>query len=66
MLTQQEIMNHAFKDLLLHEEMSAKKYADLAKEVKDPEMQKMFFEMEVAANTRYSTLTQKMNKFGIA
>lgn len=65
MLTEHEIMNNAFKDMLFHEEVLAKKYAELQKEITDPQIQKMFQGLEMAARTRYSTLSQKMNVLGI-
>ena len=61
MLSKQEIMNHAFKDLLSHEELLAKKYAELQKEITDPKMQTMFQGLEMAARTRYKMLSQKMS-----
>jgi hypothetical protein len=65
MLSKQEIMNHAFKDLLSHEELLAKKYAELQKEITDPKMQTMFQGLEMAARTRYKMLSQKMSGLGI-
>ena len=65
MLTEQELINNAFKDMLFHEEMLAKKYTDLVRDVKDPQIQKMFHEMEVAAHARYNAITQRMGKFSI-
>jgi hypothetical protein len=64
-LSQQEIMNNAFKDLLFHEEGLAKKYADLQKNITDPQVQKMLQGMEMAARTRFNILSQKMSGFGI-
>lgn len=65
MLSEQEIMNNAFKDLLFHEEVSAKKYAELQKGITDPQMQNMLQGLEMAARTRYNMLSQKMSGFGI-
>lgn len=65
MLTEQEIMNNAFKDLLFHEEVLAKKYADLQKEITDPQLQKMFQGLEMASRTRFNMISQKMIGFGI-
>lgn len=65
MLSQQEIMNNAFKDLLFHEEVLAKKYAELQKNITDPQVQKMLQGMEMAARTRFNILSQKMSGFGI-
>ncbi|MBM7647813.1 hypothetical protein JOC78_000753 [Bacillus ectoiniformans] len=65
MLSELEMMNNAFKDLFFHEDLLAKKYAELQKEVTDPQMQKMFQGLEMAARTRYKVLSQKMSGFGI-
>lgn len=65
MLSEQEMMNHAFKDLLYHEEVLAKKYAELKKDITDPQLQKMFQGLEMASRTRYNMLSQKMSGFGI-
>lgn len=65
MISEQEMMNNAFKDLLFHEEVLAKKYAELQKEITDPQMQSMFQGLEMAARTRYNMLSQKMSGFGI-
>lgn len=65
MLSEKEIMNNAFKDVLFHEEVLAKKYAELQKEVTDPQIQKMFQGLEMAARTRYNVLSQKMKGLGI-
>ena len=65
MLSEKEIMNYAFKDILFHEEVLAKKYAELQKEVTDPQIQKKFQGLEMAARTRYNVLSQKMNGLGI-
>lgn len=65
MLSEQEMMNNAFKDLLFHEEVLAKKYAQLKKDITDPQMQTMFQGLEMAARTRYNMISQKMSVFGI-
>lgn len=65
MLSEQEIMNNAFKDLLFHEEVLANKYAELQKEITDPQMQNMFQGLEMAARTRYKMISEKMGGFGI-
>ena len=65
MLTEREMMNHAFKELLFQEQLLAKKFAELHKEITDPSIQTMFQGMEMAARTRQSMLTQKMSGYGI-
>ena len=65
MLTDQERMNNAFKEMLFHEETMSKKYAQLAQQITDPKLQQMFRGMEQAARNHYSTLTTKMQSFAI-
>ncbi|MEX2105108.1 MAG: hypothetical protein WD907_07280 [Bacilli bacterium] len=65
MLSEQEIMNNAFKEMLHHEQVLANKFAELHKEITDPKIQKMFQGMEMASRTRQSMLAQKMSGFGI-
>lgn len=65
MLTEQEIMNNAFKELLFHEENMAKKYADISERIIDPKLQKMLNGLEQGARNHYSTLSQTMSKFSI-
>lgn len=65
MLTEQEIMNNAFKEMLSHEESMAKKYAQLSEQITDPKLQQMLKGMEQGARKHYSTLSQAMSKLGI-
>ncbi|MFA5881435.1 MAG: hypothetical protein WC834_04495 [Eubacteriales bacterium] len=65
MLTDQERMNNAFKEMLFHEETMAKKYAQLGQQITDPRLQQMFQGMEQAARNHYSTLASKMQQFAI-
>ena len=65
MLSDQELMNNAFKEMLFHEETMAKKYAHLAQQITDPKLQQMLQGMEQAARNHYSTLAAKMQQFAI-
>lgn len=65
MLTEREMMNHAFKELLFQEQLLAYKFAELHKQITDPPIQTMFQGMEMAARTRQSMLSQKMSGYGI-
>jgi len=65
MLTEQEIMNNAFKEMLFHEEDMAKKYADMSQRIIDPKLQKMLNGLEQGARKHHSTLLQTMSKFSI-
>ncbi len=65
MLSEQERMNNAFKEMLFHEETMAKKYAQLARQITDPRLQQMLQGMEQAARNHYGTLASKMQQFAI-
>lgn len=65
MLTEQETMNNALKEMLFHEESMAKKYAQLSQQITDPKLQQIVKGMEQGARNHYSTLTQVMSKFAI-
>ena len=63
MLTEQEIMNNAFKKMQFHEDIIAKKYAQISQQITDPKIQQMLKGMEQNARNHYSTLSQTMSKF---
>lgn len=65
MLTEQEKMNNAFKEMLFYEESIAKKYAQFSQQINDPELQQMLKGMEQSARNHYSILSQTMPKFRI-
>jgi len=65
MLTEQEIMNNAFKEMQFHEDSIAKKYAQFSQQITDPKLQQMLKGMEQSARNNYSTLSQTMSKFSI-
>lgn len=65
MLTEQERMNNAFKEMLFHEELMAKKYADLANQITEPQTQQMLKGLEQATRNHYGTLSQKMSSLAI-
>lgn len=62
MLTEQEIINNALKEMLYLEELTAQKYADTAQQITKPELQNLLKGMEMAARNNYKSLTQKMNE----
>lgn len=62
MLTEQEIINNALKEMLYMEELTAQKYADTAQQITKPELQNLIKGMEMAARSNYKALTQKMNE----
>lgn len=65
MLSEQERINNAFKELLFQEETMAKKYAYLGRDITDPQIQQMLQGMEQAARAHYGTLAKKMTNMGI-
>jgi len=65
MLSEQEIMNYALKDMQFHEESMAKKYANILGQINDPKLKQMLKGMEQGARNNYSTLSQTMSKFSI-
>lgn len=65
MLSEQEIMNNAFKEMLNQEQVLANKFAELQREITEPNIQKMIQGMEMASRTRQSMLTKKMSGFRI-
>ena len=65
MLSDQEKMNNALKEMLFHEESMAKKYAQLSQDITDPKMQKMLKGMEMAARNNYGTISRNMSSLGI-
>jgi hypothetical protein len=59
MLTEQEIINNALKEMLNLEELTAQKYADIAQQITKPELQNLLKGMEMAARNNYKSLVQK-------
>lgn len=65
MLTEQEIMNNAFKKMQFHEDGMAKKYAYMSGQINDPKVKQMLKEMEQGSRNSYKTLSETMSKFSI-
>lgn len=65
MLTEQERMNNAFKEILFQEELMARKYADLVSTITEPKIQQMLKEMEQDTRSHHSFLMDKMGSLGI-
>ncbi|MDF2893044.1 MAG: hypothetical protein K0R80_3411 [Clostridia bacterium] len=61
MLTEQEIINNALKEMLSLEDLTAQKYADIAQQITKPELHNLLKGMEMAARNNYQSLLQKMN-----
>lgn len=66
MLTEQEIMNNALKELLFQEESLAKKYERLVNQNIEPNIQQMLKNMEQSTRNNYSSILNIMNKYGIS
>lgn len=65
MLSEKEIMNNSFKEMLFYEESMAKKYQQLSQQITDPKLQTMLKGLEQGNRNNYSSLTQAMSKFSI-
>jgi hypothetical protein len=65
MLTEQEIMNNAFKEMQFHEDGMAKKYANISEQINDPKIKQMLKGMEQESRNSYKTLSETMSKFSI-
>jgi hypothetical protein len=65
MLTEQEIINNALKEMLYMEDLTAQKYADLAQQITKPELQNLLKGMEMTARSNYKSIKQKMSQYQI-
>lgn len=65
MLTEQEIMNNALKEMLYREENTAKKFAELAQHTTDPNLKPIIQGMEQAARNNFNAISQMMGTMGI-
>lgn len=65
MLTEQEIINNALKEMLFLEELTAQKYADIAQQITQPNLQNMLKGMEMTARNNHKSITQKMSDMAI-
>lgn len=65
MLTEQEIVNNALKEMLYLEEMTAQKYAQMSQQMTEPNMQNMLKGMEMSARNNFKSISQKMTDMAI-
>lgn len=65
MLSEQEIMNNALKEMQFREGGMAKKFAYISGQINDPKLKQMLKEMEQETRDNYNSLTQAMSKFSI-
>lgn len=65
MLTDQEIINNAFKDMKFREEITSKKYQSFKRQITDPKLQELISGLEMASRNNYGTITQQMDSLSI-
>jgi hypothetical protein len=65
LLTEQEIINNAVKEMLFLEDITAQKYAELAEQITQPNLQNILKGMEMAARNNHKSITQKMSDMAI-
>ena len=65
MLTEQEIINNALKEMLFMEEMTAQKYAQMSQQIIEPNLQNTLNGMEMAARNNFKSISQKMTDLAI-
>ncbi len=66
MLTDQERINNALKEMLSLEEALAKKYAYLNQHITEPKVQQMLQGMEQTSRAHHKMLSDQMSSHGIA
>ena len=65
MLTEQEIINNALKEMLFIEEMTAQKYAQMSQQIPEPNLQNTLKGMEMASRNNFNSISQKMSEMAI-
>ena len=65
MLTEQEIINYALKEMLYMEEMTAQKYAQMSQQISEPNLQNTLKGMEMTARNNFKSISQKMSDMAI-
>lgn len=65
MLTEQEIINNALKEMLFMEEMTAQKYAQMSQQIPEPNLQNTLKGMEMASRNNFNSISQKMSEMAI-
>lgn len=65
MLTEQEIINNALKDMKFREEILSKKYQSLKQQITDTKLQELISGLEMASRNNYGTITQNMDSLNI-
>lgn len=65
MLSEQELINIAFKEMLMMEDLTAQKYADIAQQITKPDLQGILKGMEMACRNNSKSISQKMSEMAI-
>ena len=65
MLTEQEIINNALKEMQMIEDITAQKYAGIAQQITQPDLQNILKGMEMACRSNYKSISQKMSDMAI-
>ncbi|ETT84619.1 MULTISPECIES: hypothetical protein [Bacillus] len=66
MLTEQEIINNALKEMLFLEELTAEKYMTMAEQTTQPNLKEILKGMEMVARNNYKSLSEKMSQMNIS
>lgn len=65
MLTEQEVINMALKQMLMLENLTAQKYTDIAAQITQPDLQNTLKGMEMAVRNNIKSINQKMSDMSI-
>lgn len=65
MLTEREIINNAFKEMLFMEDMTAQKFAQTAQRITMPNLQSVLNGMEAQSRNNMQSISQKMTEMSI-
>ena len=65
MLTEQEIINNALKEMAFMEDMTAQKFAQTSQQITTPNLHNILNAMEAAARNNMKSISQKMTEMSI-
>lgn len=65
MLTEQEVVNNALKDMKFREDMTSKKYQVIKSQITDPKLQELIGGLEMASRNNHGTITQKAESLNV-
>ncbi|MFT9494918.1 MULTISPECIES: hypothetical protein [Bacillota] len=66
MLTEQEIINNALKEMLFLEELTAEKYMTMEEQTTQPNLKEILKGMEMVSRNNYKSLSEKMSQMNIS